>query len=116
MHIHSESRARSFALSITIPWIEPAWAVLARTTVGTLFGLNNADVPTEDPVLSRAIDFWFLCREDEPVFCLETSGHAYSTKALTIELQREYAKGWSLYDVVAEIRTRFLTAPAHLSV
>src|ERR1700738_2450400 len=31
---------------------------------------------SEDPVLSRATDFWFLCCEDEPVICLETSGRA----------------------------------------
>jgi hypothetical protein len=71
---------------------------------------------SEDPVLSRAIDFWFLCCEDGPVICLETSGHAYSTKGLTIELQPEYAKRRNIYDIVAEIHTRFLTGTAHLLV
>jgi hypothetical protein len=71
---------------------------------------------SEDPVLSRATDFWFLCCEDEPVICLETSGRAYSTKGLMIELQPEYAKRRNIYDVVAEIHTRFLAGTAHLSI
>jgi hypothetical protein len=73
---------------------------------------------SEDQVLSRATDFWFLCCGDEPVICLETSGRAYSTKGLMIELQPEYAKRRNIYDVVAEIHTRFLagTAQAMLSV
>ena len=71
---------------------------------------------SEDPVLSRATDFWFLCCEDEPVICLETSGRAYSTKGLMIELQPEYAKRRNIYDVIAEIHTRFLAGTAHLSI
>jgi len=71
---------------------------------------------SEDPVLSRATDFWFLCCGDEPVICLETSGRAYSTKGLIIELQPEYAKRRNIYDIVAELHTRFLAGTAHLSI
>ena len=65
---------------------------------------------SKNSTLLRASDFWFLCRNDEPIICLEIAGRAYSTKGLMIELQPEYARRRSIYDVVAELDARFLGA------
>ena len=62
---------------------------------------------SKDSVLSRAADFWFLCCEDEPIICLEIAGCAYSREGEMIEVQPEYARRRSIYDVVAELHARF---------
>jgi hypothetical protein len=66
--------------------------------------------------LPRGSDFWFLCCKDEPIICLETTGRAYSTKGVTIELQPEYARRRCIYDVVAELQARFLGVASNLSI
>jgi hypothetical protein len=47
--------------------------------------------------------FWFLCCDDEPMICLETTGRAYSRKGVMIDLKAKYARRRNVYDVLAEI-------------
>ena len=69
--------------------------------------IPSSSETSKDSVLSRAADFWFLCCEDEPIICLEIAGCAYFREGVMIEVQPEYARRRSIYDVVAELHARF---------
>src|SRR6266481_660043 len=47
--------------------------------------------------------FWFLCCDDEPMICLETTGRGYSRKGVMIDLKSIYARRRNVFDVVAEL-------------
>jgi hypothetical protein len=59
---------------------------------------------SEESYNPHPLRYWFLCCDDEPMICLETTGRGYSRNGVMIDLKSIYARRHNLYDVVAEIR------------
>jgi len=59
---------------------------------------------SEESYNPHPLRYWFLCCDDEPMICLETTGRGYTRNGVMIDLKSIYARRHNLYDVVAEIR------------
>jgi hypothetical protein len=55
-----------------------------------------------------AFRFWFVIRDDEPLVCLETTGHAWLADGLAFDLTHLYEQEHRVWPVVQAVAGRFL--------
>ena len=90
-----------FEWSLRFLWVYGLWN---KTEVVSVFSVSRATLRIRGVLWPHPLRYWFLCCDDEPMICLETTGRGYSRKGVMIDLKSIYARRHNLYDVVAEIR------------